>query len=71
MDSIPSVFADRDRVLIVASHNLPEVERLADRVVVLHEGRVRQDIALGAPGAASPSLEDRFLRLVAGWSDAA
>ena len=63
--------ADADRVLIVASHNLPEVERLADRVVVLHEGRVREEIALGAGRGASPSLEDRFLRLVAGWSDAA
>ena len=60
-----------DRVLIVASHNLPEIERLADRVVVLHEGRVREEIALGAGRAGAPSLEDRFLRLVAGWSDAA
>ena len=63
--------ADRDRVLIVASHNLPEVERLADRVVVLHEGRVRQDMMLAPGDAGAPSLEDRFLRLVAGWSGAA
>ena len=63
--------ADPERVLIGASHNLPEVERLADRVVVLHEGRVRQDIMLGTASAGPLSLEDRFLRLVAGWSDAA
>jgi ABC-type multidrug transport system ATPase subunit len=63
--------ADPERVLVVASHNLPEVERLTDRVVVLHEGRVREEIPLGAERRGAPSLEDRFLRLVAGWSDAA
>ena len=62
--------ADPQRVLIVASHNLPEVERLTDRVVVLHEGHLREEIPL-TPGRPGPSLEDRFLSLVAGRSDAA
>ena len=31
----------------------------------------RQDIMLGTASAGPLSLEDRFLRLVAGWSDAA
>jgi ABC-2 type transport system ATP-binding protein len=63
--------ADPDRVLIVASHNLPEMERLTERVLVLHEGRVREEIDLRAPRPAKQTLEDRFLHLVAGWSDAA
>jgi ABC-2 type transport system ATP-binding protein len=60
--------ADSERVLIVASHNLPEVERLTDRVLVLHEGRIREEIG---PRPGAQSLEERFLGLVAGWSDAA
>jgi ABC-2 type transport system ATP-binding protein len=54
--------ADPTRTLIVASHNLPEVERIADRVVVLHEGRVREALELGS--GAHPGLEEFFLRTV-------
>jgi ABC-2 type transport system ATP-binding protein len=34
--------ADPLRVLLMASHNLDEVERVADRVLVLEQGRVRE-----------------------------
>lgn len=56
--------ADPTRVLIMASHNLPEVERLTDRVVVLHAGRVLERLELGS--GAPPHLESTFLRLVGG-----
>ena len=62
---------DPERVLIVASHNLPEVERLTDRVLVLHDGRVREEIDLRGARPGSPTLEERFLKLVSGWSEAA
>ena len=55
--------ADPRRTLLIASHNLPQVERVASRVVVLHEGRVRADLALG-DGGENESLEDIFLRMV-------
>ena len=61
--------ADPERVLIIASHNLAEVERTTDRALVLHAGRIREDLPLGTAGA--PSLEERFLRLLAVWSAAA
>lgn len=53
--------ADPARTLILASHNLAEVERLVDSVVLLHNGRIQGRLeAGGAPG----SLEASFLRRV-------
>jgi ABC-type multidrug transport system ATPase subunit len=51
--------------LLFASHSLPEIELLADRVAVLSEGRL---LALDTPSAlkqktSSASLEEAFFRL--------
>jgi ABC-2 type transport system ATP-binding protein len=56
--------ADAGRTLVIASHNLAEVERIADRVLVLHAGRVREEIQLDTAGGR---LEERFLGLVRSW----
>ncbi len=58
------------RTVLIASHDLGEVERLADRAVVLERGRVREVVELargGAAGvwrleltAATPALADAF-----------
>jgi ABC-2 type transport system ATP-binding protein len=58
---------DPERVVLFASHNLDEVERAADQVVVLGEGRVRERIDLRA---ASPALP-RYRLDLEGASDAA
>lgn len=50
------------RILIVASHDLPMVQRVATRAIVLHAGRVLADLDLGS--ARPHSLEETFLRLV-------
>lgn len=36
-----------DRLMVIASHNLDELERLADRVLILNRGRVEQVIERG------------------------
>lgn len=56
--------ADPARVVVFASHNLAEVARAADRVLVLHQGKVREEMSGGMDGAA---LERRFLDLVGAW----
>lgn len=59
-----------DRTIIIASHDLDEVERIADRAVVLDAGRVRKVIDLTAPrepveyrirlAAASDAIQPSF-----------
>jgi ABC-type multidrug transport system ATPase subunit len=41
------------RLILIASHNLDELERLADRVLILHQGRIERIVAAGA--GAMPS----------------
>jgi ABC-2 type transport system ATP-binding protein len=47
--------ADPERVLVFASHDLDEVERVADQAVVLSEGRVRELIDLRGGGGPAPA----------------
>ena len=47
--------ADPERVLVYASHDLDEVERVAEQVVVLSEGRVRETIDLRGGGGPLPA----------------
>ena len=49
---------DPERVLVIASHNLPEVERVTNRVVLLHNGRIAGELPSGGPPG---SLENNFL----------
>jgi ABC-2 type transport system ATP-binding protein len=62
-------YAERRRAtLLLASHNMTEVERLADRVILLNAGRVIED---GAPRAlieiyGRETLEEVFLDVVRG-----
>jgi ABC-2 type transport system ATP-binding protein len=64
-------YAKRRRAtLLLASHNMTEVERLADRVILLDAGRIIED---GAPRAlietyGRETLEEVFLDVVRGRS---
>jgi ABC-2 type transport system ATP-binding protein len=54
------------RVLLIASHDLEEVERIADEVVVLEGGRVRERIGLPAAAAAPAALPAYRLEIEGG-----
>jgi len=43
LKSVLDVVRDRERSVIVSSHMLADVERIADRLLVLDEGRVVKD----------------------------
>jgi ABC-type multidrug transport system ATPase subunit len=45
-----------DTLVLIASHDLDELERTADRVLILHQGRLRGDVAVGAGRAGAPRL---------------
>ena len=47
--------ADPARVVLIASHDLDELERTADRVAVLEGGRLREVIDLRAPALRFPA----------------
>jgi ABC-2 type transport system ATP-binding protein len=59
---------ERRATLLLASHNMAEVERLADRVILLHKGRIIED---GTPRSlietyGRHTLEEVFLDVVRG-----
>jgi ABC-2 type transport system ATP-binding protein len=64
---------DRGSTLLLASHNMAEVERLAGRVILLHQGRIIED---GTPAGliatyGRDTLEEVFLDVVRGRSQQA
>jgi ABC-2 type transport system ATP-binding protein len=58
----------RGATLMLASHNMGEVERLADRVILLHQGRIIEDETPAALIATygRETLEEVFLDVVRG-----
>ena len=56
-----------DRAIVIASHNLDELERLADRVAIIDQGRLQRVVSVG--GAAPSALMAYRVRVVSG-SDA-
>jgi ABC-2 type transport system ATP-binding protein len=65
---LADICQERGTALLVTSHNMVEVERIAERVVFLSDGRV---VADGPPAAVAArfgrdDLEEVFLHLAAG-----
>ena len=57
---------ERGCTVLVSSHVLSEVERVCDRIAILHEGRVRAQGSVDEVVAPGESLEDAFVRWVRG-----
>jgi ABC-2 type transport system ATP-binding protein len=55
--------AGEGRTVIVSSHVLSEVAQTVDRVVIVHDGRLRYEGPLDALGGTADALESAFLRL--------
>ena len=58
-------FADRAGTVLLSSHLLREVEKTADQLVVINNGRVVAQGATGDMLADGVDLEDLFLSLLA------
>jgi ABC-2 type transport system ATP-binding protein len=60
-------FAERGNAVLVSSHQLGEMEQMADEAVVIHQGRlVRQASMSDLTAGGSMSLEDVFLEMTQG-----
>ncbi|MDC7786078.1 ABC transporter ATP-binding protein [Rhodoplanes sp. TEM] len=65
--------AERGATILLASHNMAEVERLCDRVIIMKRGRIEDD---GTPAAllaryGRSNLEEVFLDVARGRGEAA
>ncbi|HEX7546089.1 MAG TPA: ABC transporter ATP-binding protein, partial [Gemmatimonadaceae bacterium] len=61
---IVSVLKRGDRAIIIASHNLDELERLTDRVAIIDRGRIQRVVTVN--GASVTALMAYRVRVVAG-----
>ena len=56
--------------IFLTSHVLEVVERLCDRIVIIHEGRIVMDTEMAYLREARETLEDTFVRVVGGGRSA-
>ncbi len=57
---------ERGCTILVSSHVLSEVERICDRVAIMHEGRIAASGAIDDLVRPDENLEDAFVRVVRG-----
>ena len=59
---------ERGATILLASHNMGEVERLCDRVIIMKRGRIEDDDSPDGswPATAGATLEEVFLDVARG-----
>ena len=50
-----------NRIIIIASHNLDELQRLADRVAIIDRGKIQRLVTIGATAASGASVRYRLV----------
>jgi ABC-2 type transport system ATP-binding protein len=63
--NLPQDYARQGRTVLFSSHALPEVEQLAERVVIVNRGRLARTGQLAELTAGQGGLEQVFLALTA------
>jgi branched-chain amino acid transport system ATP-binding protein len=65
LDLIARLKQDKSRTILLVEHKMDVVRSLADRIIVLHNGRLAAD---GEPAAviASPIVQEAYLGVAAG-----
>lgn len=58
---IVALAKERNRAFLVSSHQADDLERMCDRVIIIYEGALIEDIPVEEALKRSPSLEDYFL----------
>ena len=66
LQSILDINASRDLTVVVTSHDMPDLEQLASRVVMLHKGSVAFDGAFGELRSTLGDLRRLLLQTSAG-----
>jgi branched-chain amino acid transport system ATP-binding protein len=60
LDLIEEIREQRDKTILLVEHKMEVVRRLADRVIVLHNGRLVAD-GMPAEVVASPIVQEAYL----------
>ena len=60
LDLVLGVVRDGTRTVILSSHQIDDVERIADRVLLLEWGRLVADGTAAEVAAGAPNLEERL-----------
>ncbi len=60
LDLVLGVVRDGERTVILASHQVDDVERVADRILLLEGGRITADGTAAEVAEGAPNLEERL-----------
>ena len=60
LELVLGVVSDPARTVVIASHQVADLERVADRVLLLEQGRITADGTIAEVAGRAPNLEERL-----------